>query len=241
MELTILHLYPHLMGLYGEYANLAILRRHLEGLGVSVTVKTVETGEEPDWNAGFFYMGAGTERSQKAALTDMARYADGLKAAVERGSVLLFTGNAMEVLGASITDAGGRTWPGLGFAGFTTVETSRRTPHDVIASPVLWQEPLVGFMNKCSTTSGVESPLFSALPMGFGNDQQKGPEGYVSGNAFATHITGPVLAKNPAFLSFLIGRIFESQGWEVPEVLIDPLVAQVYAGTYQELAARMNG
>ena len=30
MELTILHLYPDCMSLYGEYANLAVLRRHLE-------------------------------------------------------------------------------------------------------------------------------------------------------------------------------------------------------------------
>ena len=30
MELTILHLYPDLMDLYGEYANLAVLRRRLE-------------------------------------------------------------------------------------------------------------------------------------------------------------------------------------------------------------------
>ena len=36
MELTILHLYPDCMSLYGEYANLAVLRRHLRAAGVSV-------------------------------------------------------------------------------------------------------------------------------------------------------------------------------------------------------------
>ena len=30
MELTILHLYPELMSLYGEYANLAVLERLLK-------------------------------------------------------------------------------------------------------------------------------------------------------------------------------------------------------------------
>ena len=33
MELTILHLYPDCMSLYGEYANVAVLRRHLEAGG----------------------------------------------------------------------------------------------------------------------------------------------------------------------------------------------------------------
>ena len=34
MELTILHLYPDFMSLYGEYANVTVLRRRLEALGV---------------------------------------------------------------------------------------------------------------------------------------------------------------------------------------------------------------
>ena len=38
MELKILHLYPDCMSLYGEYANVAVLRRHLENLGVSAAV-----------------------------------------------------------------------------------------------------------------------------------------------------------------------------------------------------------
>ena len=36
MELTILHLYPECMSLYGEYANIAVLRRRLEALGAAV-------------------------------------------------------------------------------------------------------------------------------------------------------------------------------------------------------------
>ena len=32
MELTLIHLYPDLMNLYGSYANLSVLRRTLEGL-----------------------------------------------------------------------------------------------------------------------------------------------------------------------------------------------------------------
>ena len=38
MELTILHLYPDCMSLYGEYANVAVLRRHLEAVGIKVVI-----------------------------------------------------------------------------------------------------------------------------------------------------------------------------------------------------------
>lgn len=239
MELTILHLYPQLMSLYGEYANLAILRRHLERLGVRVTLKAAAAGEEPDFTAGLIYMGAGTERSQKAALAALLPHAGALRSAVGRGAAVLFTGNAMEVLGASVTDAGGEVWEALGLASFTTVETDRRTPHDVIAHTGLWEAPVVGFMNKCSRTAGVETPLFDRLSLGFGNEAEGGAEGYTAGNVFATHITGPILAKNPQFTALLLRRLFESRGWSLPDPLPrEELEERVYAGTLAELSRR---
>ena len=160
MELNILHLYPDLMNLYGEYANLAVLRRHLGVMGVQTAVETAAPEDTPDFRtADMIYMGAGTERRQKAALTALTPYASEVKAAAERGAVLLFTGNAMTLLGASVTDAAGKVWPGLGLAEYTTVETEKRVPVDVIAAPALWDAPAVGFMNKCSTTEGIISPL----------------------------------------------------------------------------------
>ena len=242
MELTVLHLYPDFMSLYGEYANVALLRRHLEAMDVTVAVRTVESGDAPDFSgADMIYMGAGTERKQKIALEKLLPHADGLKAAAEQGALILFTGNAMETLGASVTDAAGKVWQGLGLADFTTVETDRRSPGDVIASPVLWDAPAVGFMNKCSATRGVTAPLFDRLSMGLGNEAEHGAEGYASGNVLATHITGPVLVKNPDFLNFVIRRLFALKGWECPEELPRlPHEREAYEVTLRELTARIG-
>ena len=238
MELTMLHLYPDCMSLYGEYANLKVLRRHLEAMGVSVTVKTALFEDAPDFrHADFIYMGAGTERTQKAALTALLPHKAALKGAVDRGAVVLFTGNAMETLGISVVDAAGKTWPGLRLADFATVETDRRAPEDVVAHTPLWEGPVVGFMNKCSVTEDA-TPLFDRLSLGFGNEEEKGPEGYASGNVFATHITGPVLVKNPDFTDFLIRRIFEQKGWDLPDKLpVLPYEREAYEVTVKELTA----
>ncbi len=115
MELNILHLYPDSMSLYGEWANLAILCRHLEALDVAVTVEKVTGEDTTDFTrADMIYMGAGTEGAQKAALLGLVPHAGELKAAVDRGALLLFTGSAMEVLGPpSPTPPArcGRAWP----------------------------------------------------------------------------------------------------------------------------------
>ncbi len=242
MELTILHLYPDAMSLYGEYANVAILCRHLAAMGVQTSVQAAASGDEPNFGAAdLIYMGAGTERRQKNVLTAAERVGPLLRAAADGGAVLLFTGNAMETLGASVTDAKGVVWPGFALAGFTSVETDQRTPGDVVALSDLWESPVVGFMNKCSTTSGITAPLFHSLQLGFGNDTEGGPEGYVSGNVFATHITGPVLVKNPDFLDLIVRRLFLRRGWPLPEQLpVLPHEREAYAVTLRELQARIG-
>ena len=242
MELNILHLYPDCMSLYGEWANLAVLRRHLEQMGVTVTVIPVSCEDTPDFSdADMICMGAGTERSQKYVLNLLRPYANALRAAEERGAVILFTGNAMETLGASVTDAEGTVHEGLSLADFTTVESNRRDPEDVIAVPTLWKDPLVGFMNKCSVTRGITTPLFPSLTLGFGNEAKLGAEGFVRGNLFATHITGPVLVKNPAFLDVVITRLFEYKGWSLPKTLpVLPHERDAYAVTLRELQARIK-
>ena len=226
MELTLLHLYPDTMSLYGEYANLSVLRRHLEALDVTVNLITVTAEDVPDFTqADLIYMGAGTEGAQKAVLLGLTRHAQALR----------------ETLGRSVTDAQGKVWGGLGLADFTTVETDKRTPGDVIAEPVLWSAPAVGFMNKCSTTSGITTPLFSSLPMGFGNEADHGPEGYADGGIFATHLTGPVLVKNPDFTDLIIRRLFFAKGWPLPEALpVLPYEREAYAVTLRELQARLK-
>lgn len=241
MELAIAHLYPDSMSLYGEYANVAVLRRHLEAMGVTVTVREFTCEDELDFSdADLIYMGAGTEKRQKSVLIAAPHYAPALKAAAERGAVILFTGNAMETLGASVTDVKGKVWPGFALADFTTVESDQRAPGDVVAVPALWDAPAVGFMNKCSVTRGITTPLFKELPLGFGNDVEHGPEGYVSGNVFGTHLTGPALVKNPDFLDLIIRRLFARKGWEVPEPLpILPHEREAYSVTLRELQTRI--
>lgn len=242
MTLNILHLFPELMSLYGEYANLAILRRHAEQLGVSVTIQTVSCEDSIEVStADMIYMGAGTERSQKYALSLLRPHADALHRAAAQGTVLLFTGNAMETLGASITDAAGTRHEGLALASFTTTETEQRDPCDVIATPALWSAPVVGFMNKCSVTQGVSTPLFPSLMLGFGNESPGGAEGFVSGNLFATHLTGPVLVKNPAFTDHILTTLFACRGWPCPPTLPKlPHEQDAYAVTLRELTARIK-
>ncbi|MBQ9348192.1 MAG: hypothetical protein IJT94_12805, partial [Oscillibacter sp.] len=108
MEFRFIHFYPDLMNLYGSYANLSVLCRLFERLGHTVSVQTIQPGEDADLRkADFFFIGAGTERRQRFAMRDLSRYQGAVKAAAFNGVTMLFCGNAMELLGKSIVDVEG--------------------------------------------------------------------------------------------------------------------------------------
>ena len=236
MELKLLHLYPDVMNLYGEYANVAVLARCLRDLGCTVSVDTLSLYEEKDISGyDFYYLGAGTERNQKLVLPHLLAHRADLEAACESGKVLLFTGTGFELLGAGITDADGKAFEGLHIGEFQTVESTRRITGDCIADCKELPLPLVGFVNKCSRSSGITSPLFT-LRMGFGNEKERGAEGFRKNNCFGTHITGPILAKNPAMLRYIAGLL----GAKTPEHAIYPNMEKAYEVTAEELQKRLE-
>lgn len=242
MELNLVHFYPELMSLYGSYANVRVLARALEGLGHSITVTEVRTGEEIDLSqADFVFLGAGTERSSLAALEDLRRHGEALSAALASGTAMLFCGTGMELLGKSIRSADGTEIPGLGLTDFTVERTDRRIVGDVLGKCVCSAEPIVGFMNKCSKISGVNTPLLTELSLGFGNEAELGPEGFQEKGLFASSLTGPILVKNPRLLDAVVDAIYAHRGESLPtERPKDHWAEDGYAVTVRELSNRVK-
>ncbi len=235
MERKLLHLYDDAMNLYGEYANVSLLARYLTDLGHSVRVETLSLYEKKDISGyDFYYMGAGTERRQKLVLPQLLQYRETLLEAKRRGAVLLFTGNAFELLGSAVTDAEGKRCDCLGFAGFESNETKRRITGDVIAR--IGDDRVVGFMNKCGHTTGVKQPLFH-VEFGFGNEAQCGDEGWRDGNCFGTHLTGPLLVKNPSMLRRVAKALL---GDAFADTVQYPYMQRGYEMTLSELTKRME-
>lgn len=230
MEVKILYLYYDLMNLYGENGNIRVLERHLQEQGLSVTVDRKSVGDEIDFSQyDFIYAGSGTERNQKIVLADLTRYKEQVKVAADKGTVFLFTGNAFEMLGKGITAGNGSIYEGMGMSEFTVTEHSdKRFTSDVICTYDQLDSPLVGFINKCSDIMNVENTLFE-VQMGLGNASNDSREGWRYQNVFGTHLIGPILVKNPHFMTFIIKLI----GSKLPNFEYKPLPYPYETSAYQ--------
>ncbi len=242
MDVKLIHFYPDLMSLYGSYANLLALRRALEALGSTVTVQTVLPGEEANLDgADFLFMGAGTERAQKAALSDFVQYGETVKHAAAEGVSMLFAGTAMELLGKTIVGADGKSWDGIALADFTSTQGKRRIVEDVLGTTELFDAPVVGFINKCSVITGVETPLLTSLTLGYGNEGPLGAEGFRCNNVIGSQLTGPILLKNPRLLDAVVDAIYTRRGETVPtDRPHDHWAEEGYAVTVRELQNRVK-
>lgn len=199
--MKVLHLYHDIMNLYGEYANISALQRMLEKNQVPCEIERLSVKDTLSlMDYDFVYVGSGTESNQKYILEHLKAYKEELKEYLEAGKMLLMTGNAFEIMGKEITDAKGKKQEGLQLFDFTVTEQEKiRNTADAVFTMEGQEKPLVGFVNKCSTISGIETPLFQ-VKMGLGNESKGTTEGIRYKNFYGTHLTGPILIKNPYFL-----------------------------------------
>lgn len=212
MQIKILHLYHDFMNLYGEYGNVRLLTKALEGKGCEVAVdkKTVTDTAIDFTDYDFIYCGAGTESKRTFALNHLKGFKDSLKSAFDNGKVILFTGNSWEMLGKSITLADGTVLEGINLFDFEAKEQSaKRLTGDIKAKAEFLSTELIGFINKCSSVENVTSPLFTLTmkPESFAFEN----EGIHEKNLFGTQIVGPVLVKNPTFCNYIAELIINNK------------------------------
>ncbi len=204
--MKILHLFPDLMNLYGDYGNLTILVRHLKDLGIPVTIDRRDIDDVIDFPAyDMVYMGPGTEKNQLVALRELKNYEYQFNEYINDNKLLLLTGNAMELLGERIDEE-----PALNLLDFYTEVTDKRYTGDVIVKNDTLGE-VVGFINKSSLIYGGEKDKLFTYVFKDSNLEDNDYEGYHFKNVYGTHIIGPILAKNPSFLKLIVRSLARSQ------------------------------
>jgi CobQ-like glutamine amidotransferase family enzyme len=222
---SIVLLYPELLGTYGDGGNAAVLAQRLHWRGIQSEVTEVRAGDAVPASADVYLMGGGEDGPQALAVKEL-RASGALSSAVDNGAAVLAVCAGYQVLGREFSGAGGAPVPGLGLLDCSTTrgQGPRRIGEMVVepsAAPGL--PALTGYENHAGVTSlGAGAQPLGHVVVGHGNDTGDRSEGIVSGRIVGTYLHGPVLARNPALadliLSWVAGPLDPIDDREVEEL-----------------------
>ena len=224
--LTIVHLFPELLNLYGDGGNVIALTRRLQWRGLPVEVREIGMGDAMDFSqADIVFIGGGADREQMIVKDAMVARKSELSAYVADGGVLLAVCGGYQFLGHSyaMDDV---VVEGLGVIDMETVRGEGRLIGDAVIQSDICDAPIVGFENHGGrTTLGSDAkPLGRVLGKTFGNNGEDGFEGVHQGNLIGTYLHGPLLPKNPKVADYLIARAFDRRGDALELVPLDDAV-----------------
>ncbi|MGK2936618.1 MAG: type 1 glutamine amidotransferase [Solirubrobacteraceae bacterium] len=210
--LRICSLYPDVMNIYADRGNLLVLERRSAWRGIEVQITPAGFGDRVDPDAhDLFYLGGGQDRDQVLCARDLVETKrDALRAAAERGALVLGICGGFQLLG-HVYELGDEEIPGLGLVDLRTVRSDGPRLIGNVAIEVELdageRHVLAGFENHGGRTHlGTGEHALGKVLRGHGNDGRSGEEGVRRDGVIGTYLHGPLLPKNTWFADWLIGR-----------------------------------
>ena len=210
--ITLVHLYPREMNIYGDTGNVLVLRRRLQWRRRDVRVVPVSIGDDIPIDADVLLGGGGQDAAQGDIGADFASRGPTLRAMADDGVVMLTICGTYQMLGHEFLTQDGTRIEGVGVLDVVTRgQATRLIGNNYVDTPDAGR--LVGYENHSGMTelgSGVR-PL-GTTQQGRGNNGADRTEGAVRDNVIGTYLHGPVLAKSPRFADDLIRRALRRRG-----------------------------
>lgn len=221
MKLTIGHLYPDLLNLYGDRGNIQCLMKRCQWRGIEAETISFELNDAIDFTGlDIVLLGGGSDREQMLVCEKLREIRGDFKEYVENNGVVIAICGGYQLLGNYYkTDQG--MIKGLELVDMYTEQQEGRLISNIVLKSDLFDMPIVGFENHGGRTFiGNNKPLGKVL-YGLGNDGQTGYEGVVYKNVIGTYLHGPLLPKNPQLADWLITQALRRKYGEIP--MLEPL------------------
>ncbi|MBE3561795.1 MAG: glutamine amidotransferase [Ktedonobacteraceae bacterium] len=207
LVITLGHLYPDQLNLYGDRGNIMTLQWRCALRGITLHVVGLGIGDAlaPD-EYDMLFIGGGQDKEQAPVAQDLYEMKGiGLWAAIEDDMPVLAVCGGFQLLAHYYRPAEGPDMRGLGVFDAWTVHKGAQAPRCIGDIAIDWNgQTLVGFENHGGRTYlGTAKPLGRVLK-GYGNNASDRTEGAVYRNVYGTYLHGSLLPKNPHFADHLI-------------------------------------
>ncbi len=207
-SVTIGHLFPDLLNLYGDRGNIAALTCRMRWRGLQAEVVEVQKDDSVDLGKfDIVFLGGGSDREQLLVCEKLRMMKQEFHQYVESDGVLVAVCGGYQLLG-NYYKLEEETIRGLEILDiYTETGKGRLIGNVVLESDFTGKEGMVvGFENHGGRTCiGAHKP-FGKVLYGYGNNDSDKAEGVVYKNVLGTYLHGPLLPKNPAIADELLRR-----------------------------------
>ncbi len=193
--ITIAHLYPYELSLYGENGNIKALTYMLDKENIKYKVVLIDKEDKLELNKyDFIYFGSGRPKMLEDVKKRLLPYKEDLLAYINNDKILLATGNAISI---------------FSFLGLYDIKYyEKRVVHDCLATTSLCKGLIKGFQNTEYLIDSTQNILFN-INEGVGNHNTL-LEGFNTKNFYATSIIGPLLARNDNLCKYFIDLLIKN-------------------------------
>jgi CobQ-like glutamine amidotransferase family enzyme len=210
-ELTILHLYPREMNLYGDHGNVLTLVRRCEWRGIKANVVAYEPGDDFPENVDIIFGGGGQDSGQDIIKQDLQKIAPRLHDHANSGTPILVICGLYQLFGKFFKTHEGEIIPGIGIFDTETIGGDERLIGNITCENSELGE-IVGYENHSGQTFlGDKVQPLATIIRGAGNNGQDTTEGARLNNLIGSYLHGPVLPKNPRLADFLIAEALKNK------------------------------
>ncbi|MBR3738656.1 MAG: glutamine amidotransferase [Eubacterium sp.] len=208
-KITIAHLYPKELNLYGDIGNIICLQYRLAKRGISSEVIGIEAGDRL-CDFDILVIGGGQDKEMEIIAPDIRKKGEMLSYCIESGKTVFAVCAGFQLLGKNYIISGKKELRLSGALDFSTVAGDERKIGNIV-----FESPfglIAGFENHSGKTylPNKFSPLGKVI-RGFGNNGEDKGEGLLYKNTFATYAHGAVLPKNPALADEIIKRALKCE------------------------------
>jgi CobQ-like glutamine amidotransferase family enzyme len=207
---SVVLLYPELLGTYGDGGNALVLAQRLRWRGHRAEIVEITVGEPVPVSGQLYLMGGGEDGPQALAARQLIA-SGALHRAVDGGAALLAVCAGFQVVGRYFPGPNGVVHEGVGLLDCTTARGvgARRVGEVVVEPDASTGLPsLTGYENHQGVTAlGPSARPLGHVVVGKGNDTGRGAEGAIAGKVVGTYLHGPVLARNPSLADHLLESV----------------------------------
>ena len=205
--MTVEVLYPEICNLSGDSMNIRYLHQCCPQLEIVQTA----LGERPAFTqreVSLVYLGSATEKGLELIVSSLTPYRGALSERIEKGGLVLVTGNALDALGKYVKSDDGWHLDGLGLIE-THAEYEMMNRHNSFFLGRFEDMEIMGFKSLFGHTYGADDAFepFITVTKGIGRFPGASVEGFRRGGLMATYLTGPLLVLNPPFTKWLLRQI----------------------------------